>query len=157
TRVAGSFAPGYDRAAFICGPAGPAARHTWRKDSPVPVTVRQLAEWAHGQVDGDGDLVIVAARPLAQARPRDVTFAEDDKHLPAWPASPASAAVVPAGAAVTGKALVRVADPLTAFCEIVRRLHGRPERPPQGIHPFALVHPSVRFEERPDVGAFVTI
>jgi UDP-3-O-[3-hydroxymyristoyl] glucosamine N-acyltransferase len=72
-------------------------------------------------------------------------------------ASPASAAVVPAGAAVTGKALVRVADPLAAFCEIVRRLHGRPERPPQGIHPFALVHPSVRLGERPDVGAFATI
>jgi UDP-3-O-[3-hydroxymyristoyl] glucosamine N-acyltransferase len=123
----------------------------------VPVTVRQLAEWAHGQVDGDGDLVIVAARPLAEARPGDVTFAESDRHLAALATCPASAAVVHASAAATGKALIRVADPMAAFCELVRRLHGRPERPPQGVHPFALVHPSVRLGEQPDVGAFATL
>ena len=55
-------------------------------------TVRQLAELVRGQVHGDHELPIAAARPLSEARPGDVTFLEHDKYLPDLDACPASAA-----------------------------------------------------------------
>jgi UDP-3-O-[3-hydroxymyristoyl] glucosamine N-acyltransferase len=106
----------------------------------VHITVRQLAELVHGQVHGDGDLVITAARPLGEAQAGDITFVEDDKHAALLHDCPASAAVVPLNVPVNGKTLIQVADPLTAFVIIVRHLHGRAEPPPHGIDPRAAVH-----------------
>src|SRR4051794_16259907 len=40
----------------------------------VKVTVKQLAELVQGQVQGDGDLVISAARPLQEAAAGDITY-----------------------------------------------------------------------------------
>ena len=45
------------------------------------VTLRLLAEWVDGEIDGDGDLAIADARPVGDARPGDITFAADDRHL----------------------------------------------------------------------------
>jgi UDP-3-O-[3-hydroxymyristoyl] glucosamine N-acyltransferase len=123
----------------------------------VTVTVRQLAEWVHGEVLGDGDQVISAARPLAEARPGDITFVEHDKHLVAWHASQASAALVPPGVPVNGRPVIRVADPLMAFVQIVRMLRGRPERSEEGIHPASRVHPTVKVGLRVSIGALAMI
>ncbi|MBX9584240.1 MAG: UDP-3-O-(3-hydroxymyristoyl)glucosamine N-acyltransferase, partial [Gemmataceae bacterium] len=79
----------------------------------MTVTVRQLADWVRGEVLGDGDLPIADARPLADARPGDITLV-DDKHLGAWHACPAAAAVAPPSVPVNGRPLIRVADPLMA-------------------------------------------
>src|SRR5687768_9522389 len=65
------------------------------KGPTVSVTVRQLADWIGGEVVGDGDVPIRAARPLTEAGPDDITFVDGDKHLPSWHASPAAAAIVP--------------------------------------------------------------
>ena len=48
----------------------------------MSVTVRQLAEMIQGQVHGDGETVIAAARTLAEAQSGDITFVENAKHLP---------------------------------------------------------------------------
>src|SRR5207244_1401587 len=45
-----------------------------RKDLPVNHTLRQLAELVQGTVQGNADLVITAARTLAEAQPGDITF-----------------------------------------------------------------------------------
>jgi UDP-3-O-[3-hydroxymyristoyl] glucosamine N-acyltransferase len=108
----------------------------------MSVTVRQLAEMVQGQVEGDADLVIHAARVVKEATAGDITFIENDKHLAEWRASQASAAVADASAPATGKTLIRVKDPLAAFIAIVRHLHGRAEAPVHGVDPRASVHPS---------------
>ncbi len=110
----------------------------------VKVTVKQLADLVHGQVHGDGDLVISAARPLQEAAAGDITYIDGDKHLMQLHASPAAAAVAPPSVPLNGKTLIRVNDPMAAFVSIVRHLHGRPELPVLGIDPRAFVHPSVK-------------
>jgi UDP-3-O-[3-hydroxymyristoyl] glucosamine N-acyltransferase len=110
----------------------------------VSVTLRQLADLVQGEVHGDGDLLITAARPMGEAHAGHITFVENDKHLGRLSQCQASAAVVPTSAPANGKALIRVADPLGAFVTIVRHLHGRAETRPQGIEAGALVHPSTR-------------
>ncbi len=118
----------------------------------MTVTVRELAEWVRGEVLGDPDLPISNARPLAEAEPGDITFVEQDKNLPAWHNSRASAAIVPASVPVNGRPLIRVADPLMAFADVVRRLRGRPPAADTGVSPAAFVHPTARLGPGVSVG-----
>jgi UDP-3-O-[3-hydroxymyristoyl] glucosamine N-acyltransferase len=123
----------------------------------VQVTVRQLAELVHGQVHGDGELLISAARTLEEAEPGHITFVENDRHARLLHDCRAAAAVVPAGLSANGLTLIQVADPLNAFVAIVRHLHGRSEPPPHGIDPLAAVHPSARAGEGASIFPFATV
>ena len=121
------------------------------------VTVRQLAEWVSGEVLGDPDLSITNARALTEAGPGDITFVETDKNLSAWNASKASAAVVGASVPKSERPLIRVADPLMAFADIVRHMRGHPDEPRGVIHPSAHVHPTAQLAPGVTVGPFAII
>jgi UDP-3-O-[3-hydroxymyristoyl] glucosamine N-acyltransferase len=123
----------------------------------VSATVRQLAELVKGKLQGDGEAVIRAARPLDEAQPGDITFVEDEKHARNLHECRASAVVAPASVRLNGQALIQVADPLAAFVLIVRHLHGRDELPPHGIDKQASVHPSVHLGANVSVHAFAVI
>jgi UDP-3-O-[3-hydroxymyristoyl] glucosamine N-acyltransferase len=123
----------------------------------VTVTVRQLAEWVRGEVLGDADLPISNARTLAEAEPGDITFVEDDKHLGAWQASRASAAIVPQSVPVNGRPIIRVPDPLMAFVSVVRNLRARPPLPAPAVSPAAHVHPTARLGPGVSVGPFAVV
>jgi UDP-3-O-[3-hydroxymyristoyl] glucosamine N-acyltransferase len=113
----------------------------------VQVTVKQLAALVHGQVSGDGDRLIRAARPVTDAGPEDVTFVEDERNARLLRDSHAAAVVAPA--ALAGRinqlvserkfTLILVADPLTAFVAVMQRLHSSPSPPPHGVDPRASV------------------
>ncbi len=120
-------------------------------------TVRQLAELVRGQVYGDGDLAITAARPIHEAGDGHITFVENQKHAPTFHDSLASAAVVHESLPTNGRTVIRVADPLAAFVAIVRHLHGRPEPPPHGIDPRAFVHPAAVVGEGASVFPFASV
>ena len=123
----------------------------------MPTTVRQLAELVRGEVHGDGDLAIAAARPLGEAGPGDITFAEHERYAAALRASRASAAVVPMPLPADGLTVIRAADPLLAFAALVRHLHGRPEPAPHGLDPLAWVHPTARVGAGASIFPFATI
>jgi UDP-3-O-[3-hydroxymyristoyl] glucosamine N-acyltransferase len=110
----------------------------------VSYTVRQLAELVHGQVVGDGELEIEAARPLTDAGPRHITFLEDDRHLKQLCSSAASAVLMKPGHPPNGHAIIEVNDPLAAFLTIFQHLHGRPAEPPRGVSPAAWVDSTAR-------------
>lgn len=112
------------------------------KGLAVAVTVQQLADLVKGAVEGDAETVITAARPLSEAQPGDISFVENDKHSRGFMGCQATALVVPAGLEAGGRTVIRVTDPLGAFVDIVRLLHGLPEDPMQGVDPRACVHPT---------------
>jgi UDP-3-O-[3-hydroxymyristoyl] glucosamine N-acyltransferase len=113
----------------------------------VPTTLRELAELVQGQVRGDGQVIVLAARPLDDAGPGDITFLEDDRHAARLHTCRASAVVVSAAVATNGLPALQVADPLAAFVTIVRHLHGRPEPAPHGLDPRAALHPTAHIGE----------
>jgi UDP-3-O-[3-hydroxymyristoyl] glucosamine N-acyltransferase len=123
----------------------------------VAVTLRQLAELVQGQVVGDEDLIIQAARPTSEAQVGDITFVEDDKRLSLLQGCQASAVVAPISVQVNGLALIQVTDPLLAFAIIVRHLHGREEAVAHGIDPHALVHGTARVGEGASIFPFACI
>jgi UDP-3-O-[3-hydroxymyristoyl] glucosamine N-acyltransferase len=108
----------------------------------MPSTVRELAALVEGQVHGDGDLPIQAARTVYEAQAGHITFADTSKHLNELHTCRASAAVVPLTASANGMTLIRVSDPLNAFVAITRHLKGRREPGPHGIDAKAVVHPT---------------
>lgn len=121
------------------------------------VTVRQMAEWVRGEVLGDPELAITNARTLSEAGPGDITFVESDRNLAAWHASRASAAVVPEGVPVNGRPIIRVADPLMAFVDIVRHLRGRPADEHGLVHPSACIDATARLAPGVSVGALAVV
>jgi UDP-3-O-[3-hydroxymyristoyl] glucosamine N-acyltransferase len=123
----------------------------------VPTTVRQLAELVQGQLCGNGELVIGAARALNEAGPGDITFVEGERYAAQLHASRASAAVVGPAAATNGLTVIRVADPLAAFVAIVRHLQGKSEPPPHGIDPRAWVDPTARVGADPSILPFAGV
>jgi UDP-3-O-[3-hydroxymyristoyl] glucosamine N-acyltransferase len=120
-------------------------------------TVRELASLVGGEVIGDGDQVIVAARPLSDAAAGDITFLEDEHFLPRFHASGASAAIVSPAVPTNGKTMVRVKEPLMAFIAIVQKLHPRPAAAFAGIHPTASIHPSAKLAADLAVGPYAVI
>lgn len=121
------------------------------------VTVREIAEWIGGELLGDGNRPIRAARALSDAGDGDLTFVDDEKYLPAWHASSASAAVVKPGVAVNGKPIIRVRDPLMAFAEIVQRLKPSRSVCEPRIHPSAIVDRTATIGDRTAIGPHVVI
>ncbi|MFO0805004.1 MAG: UDP-3-O-(3-hydroxymyristoyl)glucosamine N-acyltransferase [Gemmataceae bacterium] len=128
-----------------------------KKGRNVSVTIRQLAEWVRGEVLGDADLPIENARALTEAGPGDITLVDGERHLADWHNSKASAAVVPKSVPVNGKPIIRVADPLMAFVDIVRHLRGRPSSNTHTIDPAASVHPTAKLSEGVTIGAFAVV
>jgi len=123
----------------------------------VSVTIRQLAEWVRGEVLGDADLPIENARALTEAGPGDITLVDGDRRLAEWHNSKASAAVVAQSIPVNGKPIIRVADPLMAFVDIVQHLRGRPSSNTHTIDPSASVHPSAKLSEGVTIGPFAVV
>lgn len=125
---------------------------------PVNLTVSQLAEWVSGELLGDGDVRVSAARPLSEAGTDDITFVEGERQAAAWSRCRAAAAVVGDGIKLNGRPLIRVKDPMMAFAEILRRLRGdAPAEPGGPIDPSARVHSSVLLTADVSVGPFAVI
>ncbi len=114
-------------------------------------TVRDLAALVQGQIHGDGEQAIKAARSITEAGPGDITFIENEKHARVLASCQASAAVVPLTMPLNGLTLIRVNDPLAAFIHIVQHLQNKSKHVPHGIDPRAFVHPSAQ------IGADVSI
>jgi UDP-3-O-[3-hydroxymyristoyl] glucosamine N-acyltransferase len=123
----------------------------------VETTLRALAELVRGEIEGDADLLIRAARPTTEAAAGDITFLESPRHVRLLENCRASAVVTPPGVPVGERAAIRVADSLGAFIAIFRRLHGRPELPVHGIDSRAAIHPSVTIGPGASILQFVSI
>lgn len=108
----------------------------------MDITLSTLAELVGGAVLGDPATRIHAARPLTEAGEGDITFVENDKHLPQLHSSKASAAVVGPGVSANGKPVIQTKDPLAAFAAIVRHLHGKPDDTAIGVSPKACIDPT---------------
>jgi UDP-3-O-[3-hydroxymyristoyl] glucosamine N-acyltransferase len=121
------------------------------RTASLSFTLRQLAELVNGQVNGDGALVISAARTLTEAQPGDISFVENDKHATQLHTTQASAIVVPTAMATNGKPVIRVSDPLAAFVTIVRHMQGVVELPPHGIDARASVHATAKIGAEPSI------
>lgn len=117
----------------------------------------ELAKILGGSLEG-ADVELSACGGLEEARPGDLSFCKDPKHVKLVQATQASAVLLPPdwdrGAPCS---IIRVSDPNHA-CMAAAKLFAPPEpvRAP-GVHPTAIVDASVKLGPNVHVGAFTVI
>lgn len=117
----------------------------------------ELAKILGGSLEG-ADVELTACGGLEEARPGDLSFCKDPKHVKLVQATKASAVLLPPdwdrGAPCS---IIRVSDPNHA-CMAAAKLFAPPEpvRAP-GVHPTAIVDASAKLGPNVHVGAFTVI
>ena len=117
----------------------------------------ELARVLGGVLEG-ADVDLFACGGLEEARPGDLSFCKDPKHLRLVETTKASAVLLsPEWDKGAPCSIIRVAEPNQA-CMAAARLFAPPDpvRAP-GVHPSAVVDPSVRLGAGVHVGPFVVI
>lgn len=117
----------------------------------------ELAKVLGGALEGE-DVELFACGGLEEARPGDLSFCKDPKHIKLVEGTRASAVLLPLdwdkGAPC---AVIRVADPNHA-CMAAAKIFAPPEPVrASGVHPTALVDPSVKVGAGAHVGAYTVI
>ena len=117
----------------------------------------ELAKVLGGTLEGV-DVDLFACGGLEEARPGDLSFCKDPKHVKLVETTHASAVLLPPewdnGAPCT---IIRVADPNHACMEAAKFFAPpEPVRAP-GVHPTAVVDPSVKLGEGVHVGAYAVV
>jgi UDP-3-O-[3-hydroxymyristoyl] glucosamine N-acyltransferase len=119
-------------------------------------TLTRLADTVGGTLRGDGALQIGAIASVASAGEGDLTFATTPATLATFVLSTATAAIVPIGSAVDGRAVIEHANPTAGIARAAAALYPEPE-PEPGIHELACVHETAVIGSRVSIGPFVRI
>lgn len=124
----------------------------------MPHTLQELAEFSASRLIGDGSVEVSKVASIAQARPGDLVFVQDEKDLAQALASRATAVIAGkfAGAVSTKKRLLIADNPRLAFCRAGALLHP-PRTFKPGVHPTAVVHESVRMARTATIDAHAVI
>ena len=125
----------------------------------MTITAKELAERLGGTVEGDGAVLLSAVGGLDEARPGDLSFCKDVKHVRIVANTKASAILLPRDWSdpVPCAATIRVDDP-NAACMAAARLFALP--PPvraPGVHPTAVIDPSAKLGCDVHIGAYTVI
>jgi UDP-3-O-[3-hydroxymyristoyl] glucosamine N-acyltransferase len=121
------------------------------------VTLRELAELLHGQVQGDAEICISSVATLDKAGAGQLSFLANSKYRSQLEATQAGAVLLSAKDALDfrGTALI-VKDPYVGFARVAQLLDTTP-RVACGIHPSAQIDPSAQLGEGVAIGANAVI
>jgi len=122
-----------------------------------PITVRTVAEWVGGTVEGDDSVTIGALAPLEQAGPNDLTFAADPKRVSRLGRCKAGAAIVDKSAPSAPMALIRVENVQAAVAALLGKLAAPTHLPPAGVDKTATVADDAELGEAVAVGPNVVV
>lgn len=108
-------------------------------------TLQELTDICGGELHGDPSVKITSAASLSEAVPGEITFYADPRYMSRLRKTRASAVFVPRDFSErTEAAQIRVANPSKAFEQVVLKLAPKPIAFAPGIHPTAIVDPSVK-------------
>lgn len=108
----------------------------------MTITLRELAELVDGRLVGDGCVAISGAAILRDARPGDITLADNAKLSPQLASCAASAAVVNSKVQPQALPFIAVDDVHRSFAKILTHLRPARANLASGIDPTAQVDPS---------------
>jgi UDP-3-O-[3-hydroxymyristoyl] glucosamine N-acyltransferase len=118
----------------------------------MPFTAAEIAEKLQGQVIGDGSTLLTGFAPASNAKPGDLTFAENQEYFAAADQSAASAILVAGDDFQTAKkTLIKVPNARVAFARVLPLFFPEPSFAP-GIHPSAVVDTTASVDPTAYVG-----
>jgi len=124
----------------------------------VQATLAELAALVHGELIGDGDLVIYGAAPLCNAVAGQITLLDDctSRHY-SLAAGRATAVVAPRGTSPDGIPAICVDDVHCAFSTIIKHFNPPRRQRRTGVSPLAVISPTAKLEANVDVHPYATI
>ncbi|HEX9281553.1 MAG TPA: UDP-3-O-(3-hydroxymyristoyl)glucosamine N-acyltransferase [Candidatus Udaeobacter sp.] len=124
----------------------------------MTLTLKQLANLSDGELVGDSTLKITGAASLGEATPGEISFFTNRKYIGLLRKTRASAIFVPPDfAEPVNAAQIRVSNPTKAFEQVVLKFAPNPITFAPGIHPSAIVDPSVQLGERVSIQPLAVI
>ena len=119
-------------------------------------TAKDLADFLGCALEGDGSVEIMGVASPASASAQDLIYVESPRHLDRAGASSARCVVIATDLPLSGKTLIRAANPKLAFARAAERL--APAAPiVEGIHSTAVISPSAQIAASVAVGPYVVI
>jgi UDP-3-O-[3-hydroxymyristoyl] glucosamine N-acyltransferase len=119
-------------------------------------TAAELAEAIGARVEGDRKFEISGVAAPERAGAHDLIYVEAAKHAARANASASLCVVSEEGIALTGKTILRSAQPKVAFAKAAALVLGRPPIA-SGVHPTAIVAPLSRVAEGASIGPYGVI
>ncbi len=102
------------------------------------LTLSELAGRLGARLEGEADLEITGVRPLHAAGPSDLSFLHNPRYVEKARESRAGAILVADPGLLPGRTLLVTPEPYLALARALEIFHP-PERPPEGVHPAAVV------------------
>ena len=122
----------------------------------MPFTTAEIAKHLSAEVLGDGDAVLTSFATADQAKPGDLTFAENEEFFARAEASAASAIIADNRFSSTKKILIRVPNARIAFAKALALFFPEPVKP-AGIHPLSVVAASASVDPTAHIGPHCTV
>ena len=122
----------------------------------MKLSLAEVAELVQGAIAGNPDLPIEGVAPFELAGERDLTVAGNAKFLKKVDECKAAALIVPDGADLSGRNLIRVSNPMVAFAKVLQAFNP-PDSRPDGIHPSAAVGRAFKHGKNISIGPQVAI
>jgi UDP-3-O-[3-hydroxymyristoyl] glucosamine N-acyltransferase len=120
--------------------------------------LQELATLSGGELIGDPKLQITGAATLGESTPGEISFFVNRKYIQLLRKTRASAIFVPPDfAEPINAAQVRVSSPSKAFEQVVLKFAPRPVTFVPGIHPTAVIDPSVQLGKRVSIQPLAVI
>ena len=121
-------------------------------------TVKELAALSGGELVGDPTLKITGAASLGEATQGEISFFANRKYVGLLRKTRASAVFVPPDfSEPINAAQIRVSNPTKAFEQVVLKFAPKPITFAPGIHPSAVVDPSVQLGDRVSIQPLAVI
>jgi UDP-3-O-[3-hydroxymyristoyl] glucosamine N-acyltransferase len=118
--------------------------------------LRELAEYVHGKVVGDEQIIITAVAGIEDAEQGHITFLANPKYRAKLHQTRASAVIVSPDVDTHGLAAIQVDNPYLAFAHLLS-LFSQKKHPPVGIHHTCLIGEGSVLGDHCAIGAYVTI
>ena len=115
-----------------------------------------LAEIVKGEVYGDQEFQVTAAKPFDSAGFHEITLAANQKLLSNLDQTKSGAVIVPRGTSEKNKNLLAADNPKAAFARILQLFHNQPFAA-RGISSHAVTGNNCRISEEVSIEAFVSI
>jgi UDP-3-O-[3-hydroxymyristoyl] glucosamine N-acyltransferase len=119
-------------------------------------TAKELAEFLGCTLEGDGLARVSGVASPASARAEDLIYVESPRHVERAAASAAKCVVIAPGLALSGKILLRAANPKVAFSRAAQWLLPAASIA-TGVHPTAVIAPSAQLAPGAAVGPYAVI
>jgi UDP-3-O-[3-hydroxymyristoyl] glucosamine N-acyltransferase len=124
----------------------------------VTFTVTELAALSGGELVGDSTLKITGAASLSEAAQGEISFFTDRKYIGLLRKTHASAIFVPPDfSEPINAAQIRVSNPMKAFEQVLLKFAPKPITFAPGIHPNAIVDPSVQLGDQVSIQPLAVI